>query len=68
VRKLERVESTGAARVLPNVSILNHIERNHQGLKNALITPAKLPTDLKAKVERKQRFGGTLSYYFRDAA
>jgi putative transposase len=45
-----------------------HTERNHQDLKNALIIPSKLPTDLKAKVERKQRLGGTLCYYFRDAA
>jgi hypothetical protein len=45
-----------------------HTERNHQGLKNALIIPSKLPTDLKPKVERKQRLGGTLCYYFRDAA
>ena len=45
-----------------------HTERNHQGLKNSLIIPLKLAADPKAKVERKQWLGGTLSYYFRNVA
>lgn len=45
-----------------------HAERNHQGLKNALIIPAKFPTSNSGKIERSQRLGGTLSYYFRNAA
>ena len=44
------------------------IERNHRGLKNALIVPTRFPSDGKGKIERRQRLGGTLSYYFRDAA
>ena len=45
-----------------------HTERNHQGLKNRLTNPAKFPTDGNGKIERSQRLGGTLSYYFRNAA
>jgi len=45
-----------------------HTERNHQGLKNALIVPTKSPNDVEGKIERRQPLGGTLSYYFRDAA
>ena len=45
-----------------------HTERNHQGLKNALIVTAKLQTEVNGKIERRQRLGGTLNYYFRNAA
>jgi transposase InsO family protein len=45
-----------------------HTERNHQGLKNALILPAQSTDNMTGTVERKQRLGGTLSYYFRNAA
>ena len=36
-----------------------HLERNHQGLGNRLIVPI---------VQRRERLGGMLSYYYRDAA
>jgi putative transposase len=45
-----------------------HTERNHQGLKNALISPARTTANVTGRVERKERLGGTLSYYFRNAA
>jgi hypothetical protein len=45
-----------------------HTERNHQGLNNALIVPEKTTANLIGKIQRRQRLGGTLSYYFRDAA
>jgi len=45
-----------------------HTERNHQGLKNALIAPLRASVGDQGKVERKQRFGGTLSFYYRAAA
>lgn len=44
-----------------------HVERNHQGLDNRLITPI----DLKAQrgpIKRRQRLGGLLNYYYREAA
>ena len=45
-----------------------HSERNHQGRQNSLTFPAKTVGNFTGKVERKQRLGGTLNYYFRNAA
>jgi putative transposase len=45
-----------------------HEERNHQGLGNQLLTPVPVETKPDGAVQRKQRLGGTLSYYYRDAA
>ena len=45
-----------------------HTERNHQGLGNQLIIPIKTEETANGPVKRKQRLGGTLSYYYRDAA
>ena len=43
-----------------------HFERNHQGLENRLIVPIKATTS--GIVERRQRLGGLLNYYYRQAA
>ncbi len=45
-----------------------HRERNHQGLDNQLIFPGPADTDLAAPIERRQRLGGMLNYYYRRAA
>ena len=45
-----------------------HRERNHQGLENALLTPASRPPDLNREVQRRRRIGGLLNYYHREAA
>ena len=43
-----------------------HQERNHQGLDNQLIDPAQLtPT---GQIRRRERIGGLLNYYYREAA
>jgi transposase InsO family protein len=44
-----------------------HSERNHQGLGNHLINPlaSASPTGI---IQRTRRLGGTLSYYYREAA
>ena len=42
-----------------------HLERNHQGLKNALIEG--VPTTSGGRVHRHQRLGGLLNYYTRAA-
>jgi putative transposase len=45
-----------------------HQERNHQGLDNRLIAPdpeVDVPT---GEVKRRERLGGLLSYYYREAA
>jgi putative transposase len=45
-----------------------HLERNHQGLDNELITPLKCEFDPNSKVKCRSRLGGLLNYYYRDAA
>jgi hypothetical protein len=45
-----------------------HLERNHQGLGNRLIVPMETMTEATGAVERRQRLGGVLNYYYRRAA
>ena len=44
-----------------------HLERNHQGLQNQLITPMKRPVHTEGRIERRERLGGLLNYYYRAA-
>jgi transposase InsO family protein len=44
-----------------------HLERNHQGLKNRLITPVKGTVNTEGRIERRERMGGLLNYYYRAA-
>ena len=48
-----------------------HLERNHQGLENQLLTTAILPAppaNGNLPIERRERLGGLLNFYFRRAA
>jgi hypothetical protein len=45
-----------------------HGERNHQGLDNALIDGISQDKDGLGPVARRDRFGGLLSFYYREAA
>jgi len=45
-----------------------HTERNHQGLDNQLITPESGIGSHSGQVKRRERLGGLLSYYHREAA
>ena len=45
-----------------------HHERNHQGLDNQLITQQEVVGDQTGHVVRRERLGGLLSYYHREAA
>ena len=45
-----------------------HTERNHQGLDNQLITPERAVGCQTGHVRRRERLGGLLSYYYREAA
>jgi transposase InsO family protein len=45
-----------------------HTERNHQGLANRLISPEPGPLGKAGVVQRRQRLGGMLNYYYRAAA
>src|SRR5262249_42435271 len=45
-----------------------HFERNHQGLGNRIIKPNQVIGQPTGKIRRRQRLGGLLSYYYREAA
>ena len=45
-----------------------HAERNHQGLDNQLIEPGKEVGQGAGKIECRERLGGILQYYYREAA
>jgi hypothetical protein len=45
-----------------------HLERNHQGLDNCLFTPLKPSPSGSGIVQRRERLGGMLNYYYREAA
>ena len=45
-----------------------HSERNHQGLDNALICPEREHGGAQGEVQRRERLGGLLNYYYRKAA
>ena len=45
-----------------------HLERNHQGLDNELIEKTDVADRMNGTVKRKERLGGLLSYYYREAA
>jgi len=47
---------------------LYHTERNHQGLSNRLINPEVDHLENTGVVQRRQRLGGMLNYYYRDVA
>ena len=46
----------------------HHLERNHQGLANRLITPCPVVNGHGRSVIRRSRLGGVLNYYERLAA
>ena len=43
-------------------------ERNHQGLDNQLLQRPPPPVRADADVQRRERLGGLLSFYYREAA
>ncbi len=45
-----------------------HLERNHQGLDNQLLERPPPSANADAAVHRRQRIGGLLNYYHREAA
>ena len=45
-----------------------HCERNHQGLDNRILERAPPPANPDAEVQRRERIGGLLNYYHREAA
>jgi hypothetical protein len=47
---------------------LYHTERNHQGLGNRLIIPQAERLVTAGPIQRRQRLGGMLNYYYRAGA
>ena len=45
-----------------------HEERNHQGLDNKLIDDQRCMTSMSGDIERRERLGGMLNYYYKRAA
>jgi len=45
-----------------------HLERNHQGLGNRLIRPDLAHVGSTGEIRRRERLGGMLNYYYREAA
>ena len=45
-----------------------HFERNHQGLGNRLIMPDPAHVGTTGEIRRRERLGGMLNYYYREAA
>jgi hypothetical protein len=45
-----------------------HQERNHQGLDNHLLMPTKTISATAGVVRKRERVGGLLNYYYREAA
>lgn len=45
-----------------------HLERNHQGLGNELIEESCQPANDNGEIHCRQRLGGVLKYYYREAA
>ena len=45
-----------------------HGERNHQGLGNVILQPGDEVGRIAGKIECRERLGGLLNYYYRDAA
>ena len=45
-----------------------HAERNHQGLDNVIIAPLPSPAKAVGRVRCRERLGGMLRYYHREAA
>src|SRR5262249_22923251 len=45
-----------------------HLERNHQGLENRLLTVSENVAAAAGPVRKPERVGGLLNYYYREAA
>ncbi len=55
-------------RALSSYLVHYHEERNHQGLHNAIIVPGDELGSSTGEIECRERLGGLLRYYYRDAA
>ena len=52
--------------IAPNT--VKNVERNHQGLGNRLLQPATATGSQHGRIQRRERLGGVLNFYYREAA
>ena len=45
-----------------------HTEQNHQGVGNRLLKPLATVSSINEPIQRRERLGGILNYYYREAA
>ena len=45
-----------------------HLERNHQAVENRLLVPLEITSTRTPVVQKRERLGGLLNYYYREAA
>jgi hypothetical protein len=55
-------------RVVDEYLVHYHRERNHQGLEGKIIDPGREVGLTAGKICRRERLGGMLNYYYREAA
>ena len=55
-------------RVLNEYITHYHVERNHQGLGNRLLDPTHDAGSTDNPIQHRERLGGILNYYYREAA
>jgi hypothetical protein len=54
--------------ILTEFLIHYHSERNHQGLGNKLLTPPPANGNAGGSIQCRERLGGILNHYYREAA
>jgi putative transposase len=54
--------------ILSEFLVHYHSERNHQGLGNELLTPLPANSNADGSIQCRERLGGVLKYYYREAA
>ena len=55
-------------RVLRAYVVHYHTERNHQGVGNRLLEPLATVSSINMPIQCRERLGGMLNYYYREAA
>ena len=55
-------------RAVEEYLVYYHRERNHQGLAGKIIDPEGEANQNQGEIRRRERLGGMLNYYYRDAA
>ena len=59
---------TSLRRALRAYVIHYHSERNHQGVGNRLLEPLATVSSINEPIQRRERLGGLLNFYYREAA